>query len=307
MPSLLTSRAHCIMLGMRMLPSSISQMATLSTTSFAAAAAAAAALTVVSAAESCDVHPSQDGNSLQQATSHSQTANARESAANKPWGVLPFPTLPTWTTANLSSVFMGTCLCDASHQSQQQARPVGVRGLSQLPRTLMTPFPMTPEEKASGVGGDISRLLRWLEAAGATLNGLKILPSPGAGLTLHTGVAVKSSGMGGRMLRWLSGFSSSVEAVLASFPAATTLNVATISLQPITGPVIKEAFMKGVVDERLAVVVFLMLERQKGERSPWAPYINLLPREFSTPIFFTEAEMAELRGTHLEAAAGDKS
>jgi len=168
------------------------------------------------------------------------------------------------------------------------------------------PFPMTPEEKAGGLAGDLSRLRRWLEAAGVNLGGATITAVPGQGMALVQGGSAEASGGWGlsRLWSWLSGVGASngSDQVLASFPASAAITAATAVQDPVVGPRYRELLEAGKLDERAAIIMFLMLERLKGERSHLAPWLNLLPREFSTPRYFTEDEMKELKGTTLERA-----
>lgn len=43
----------------------------------------------------------------------------------------------------------------------------------------------------------------------------------------------------------------------------------------------------------------MLYEYLQGEKSRWKPYFDVLPQVFDTPIFWTEAELEELKGTCL--------
>ena len=58
----------------------------------------------------------------------------------------------------------------------------------------------------------------------------------------------------------------------------------------------------GVADERALVMLFLTVERAKGGTSFWAPWLDALPRTFSTPLYFSDAHMRLLAGTNLARA-----
>ena len=44
------------------------------------------------------------------------------------------------------------------------------------------------------------------------------------------------------------------------------------------------------------LILCMMYESQK-ENSLWKPYFDILPRNFDTPMFWNEEELAELEGT----------
>jgi len=60
------------------------------------------------------------------------------------------------------------------------------------------------------------------------------------------------------------------------------------------------------IDQQLAVMLHLMMERARGVESHLQPYIALLPASFTTPVFYTEKELALLHGTALFEATRAK-
>lgn len=49
--------------------------------------------------------------------------------------------------------------------------------------------------------------------------------------------------------------------------------------------------------------LFLLAECLRGDESPWAPYLRVLPRSFAdVPVFWPDADIASLEGTGLAAA-----
>lgn len=53
-------------------------------------------------------------------------------------------------------------------------------------------------------------------------------------------------------------------------------------------------------ENNILLYLFLVHERfVKGENSFWSPYLELLPTQFETSIFFTDEELSELKGTNL--------
>lgn len=102
---------------------------------------------------------------------HHQTLNGWQSVGRE-------VSLPLWVRACVGSVLVSTAYCEASSQ-HRQSPPISQLP-PELPRALLRPFPMTVEEKAAGLGGDIARLHRWLKATGASLAGMTISPVAGA-------------------------------------------------------------------------------------------------------------------------------
>lgn len=43
----------------------------------------------------------------------------------------------------------------------------------------------------------------------------------------------------------------------------------------------------------------MLYEYLQGENSRWKPYFDVLPQNFDTPLFWTDAELTELKGTCL--------
>ena len=111
----------------------------------------------------------------------------------------------------------------------------------------------------------------------------------------------------------------------------TPLTLAITPMSVLQNPEFGEAYGKlfeeGEVDDRLLVILFLMVERLRGSCSVWAPYstmpckeiyfcilrckggihsfltcfryFDVLPTSFGTPLWFTEKEIQEIKGTNL--------
>lgn len=56
---------------------------------------------------------------------------------------------------------------------------------------------------------------------------------------------------------------------------------------------------EGEVDDRMLMLLFLLIERARGQSSFWAPYLDIMPSKFGTPLCYSEEELLELKGTHL--------
>lgn len=163
---------------------------------------------------------------------------------------------------------------------------------------------MTHDEVSGGLSGDKARLKRWLAATGSDISGLDIGASPagpGAGLSLtRSHDAAVAGGWLSRAWHWLRPASDDV--TIAAFPLVTTVSAATATQHPLLGPDFQRLLQEGALDDRAAVMLLLLIERKREERSPLAPWLNLLPRDFGTPLHFEEEELNELRGTTLHAA-----
>ncbi|XP_068183297.1 SET domain-containing protein 4 isoform X2 [Antennarius striatus] len=89
--------------------------------------------------------------------------------------------------------------------------------------------------------------------------------------------------------------------ILISLPESCLLTTATV-LDSYLGPYIKS--WKPRPSPSLALCVFLVCERHRGEASDWFPYIEVLPTSYTCPAYFTDDVMAVLpisvRGRALE-------
>ncbi|CAN4125770.1 unnamed protein product [Withania somnifera] len=60
-------------------------------------------------------------------------------------------------------------------------------------------------------------------------------------------------------------------------------------------------FEEGEVDDRLLITLFLTVEHLR-KNSSWKPYFDMLPTTFGNPLWFSEDELLELKGTTLYRA-----
>ncbi|XP_020112116.1 fructose-bisphosphate aldolase-lysine N-methyltransferase, chloroplastic [Ananas comosus] len=49
----------------------------------------------------------------------------------------------------------------------------------------------------------------------------------------------------------------------------------------------------------VAISLFLLREKAMGDASPWRPYLDILPRQTDSTIFWSEEELLEIQGTQL--------
>ncbi|XP_047947699.1 uncharacterized protein LOC125193832 isoform X3 [Salvia hispanica] len=70
---------------------------------------------------------------------------------------------------------------------------------------------------------------------------------------------------------------------------------------PLIGPACRSMFEEGEVDDRFLVMVFLTVERLR-KNSTWKPYLDMLPTEFGSTLWFSDDDLLELKGTTLYRA-----
>ncbi|ONI22833.1 hypothetical protein PRUPE_2G153600 [Prunus persica] len=70
---------------------------------------------------------------------------------------------------------------------------------------------------------------------------------------------------------------------------------------PLLGPECRAMFEEGDVDDRFLMILFLTVERVR-KNSSWKPYLDMLPTTFGNPLWFTDDELLELKGTTLYRA-----
>ncbi|PNH11104.1 hypothetical protein TSOC_002092 [Tetrabaena socialis] len=175
--------------------------------------------------------------------------------------------------------------------------------------------PPAPPPAESAEVTALSKLHEWLRAKGADVPRVQIQRSqagPGAGLGVFATATVHSPRPGASWWSWLwpgraGGGSQREPVALASFPLAAAITVRTACEDPVLGEQFSWMLDKQLLDERTAVMVYLLIERLRGDRSRFAPWIESLPRSFDVPVTFSDSELAELRGTTLHRATATVS
>jgi|TARA_B110000003_G_scaffold263085_1_gene286376 hypothetical protein len=141
------------------------------------------------------------------------------------------------------------------------------------------------------------RLRRWAETHGATFARSDVRDGgarEGAG-AFHRENDGESIAPRGLRLR-------KRERALMTIPDAAVVNWNTAAAHPTLGSTFESLLRRGVVDERLAVMCFFMIERRRGEESAWKEYIDSLPRAYDAPLSFSDEELErELSGTTVYA------
>ncbi|KAK6162439.1 hypothetical protein DH2020_002280 [Rehmannia glutinosa] len=125
--------------------------------------------------------------------------------------------------------------------------------------------------------------LQWLKVNGAELRGCKIKycsSSKGFGIFSSNDVP---------------------DGVLLVVPLDLAITPMRVLEDPLIGPECRSMFEEGEVDDRFLIMLFLTVERLR-KNSSWKPYLDMLPTEFGNPLWFTDDELIELKGTTLHRA-----
>lgn len=91
------------------------------------------------------------------------------------------------------------------------------------------------------------------------------------------------------------------DGVLLVVPLDLAITPMRVLQDPLIGPECRSMFEEGEVDDRFLMILFLMLERLRNNSS-WKPYLDMLPKTFGNPLWFTDDELLELKGTTLYRA-----
>ncbi|KAH6620520.1 SET domain-containing protein RMS1 [Boeremia exigua] len=94
------------------------------------------------------------------------------------------------------------------------------------------------------------------------------------------------------------------DCTLFTIPRSAIINVETSELPKKLPKVFEAAFEEEEEDtEPLdpweSLILVLLYEYLQGDASRWKPYLDVLPTTFDTPMFWTDSELSELRGTVL--------
>ncbi|PIN16232.1 N-methyltransferase [Handroanthus impetiginosus] len=137
---------------------------------------------------------------------------------------------------------------------------------------------MGPEE------AKLELFLQWLKVNGAELRGCKIKycnSSKGFGIFASDDVP---------------------DGVLLVVPLDLAITPMRVLEDPLVGPECRSMFEEGEVDDRFLIMLFLTVERLR-KNSSWKPYLDMLPTEFGNPLWLTDDELLDLKGTTLHRAA----
>lgn len=125
--------------------------------------------------------------------------------------------------------------------------------------------------------------LQWLQLNGVEQRGCKIKycdSTKGFGLFLSTDVS---------------------DGLLLVVPLDLAITPMRVLQDPILGPECSAMLEDGEVDDRFLMILFLTIEHLR-KNSSWKPYLDMLPTTFGNPLWFTDDELLELKGTTLYRA-----
>ncbi|KAK8640438.1 hypothetical protein V6N13_008192 [Hibiscus sabdariffa] len=126
--------------------------------------------------------------------------------------------------------------------------------------------------------------LQWLQVNGAQFRGCKLKycdSTKGFGIYSSNG--------------------SPKDGVLLVVPLDLAITPMRVLQDPLIGAECRAMFEEGEVDDRFLMILFLTVERLR-KNSSWKPYLDMLPTTFGNPLWFTDDEVLELRGTTLYRA-----
>ncbi|KAK8557806.1 hypothetical protein V6N12_010030 [Hibiscus sabdariffa] len=151
--------------------------------------------------------------------------------------------------------------------------------ISQARAKRPSPSTMARTEEAK-----LDLFLQWLQVNGAQFRGCKLKycdSTKGFGIYSSNG--------------------SPKDGVLLVVPLDLAITPMRVLQDPLIGAECRAMFEEGEVDDRFLMILFLTVERLR-KNSSWKPYLDMLPTTFGNPLWFTDDEVLELRGTTLYRA-----
>ncbi|GLT62042.1 hypothetical protein SLA2020_347080 [Shorea laevis] len=129
----------------------------------------------------------------------------------------------------------------------------------------------------------LDRFHQWLQVNGVDLRGCKIK------------YCDSSKGFG------IYSAKDAPDGVLLVVPLELAITPMRVLQDPLLGPECRAMYEEGDVDDRFLMMLFLTVERLR-KNSTWKPYLDMLPTAFGNPLWFTDDELLELKGTNLYRA-----
>lgn len=122
----------------------------------------------------------------------------------------------------------------------------------------------------------IDNFTKWVTENGAEFNGCSIVEFKGYELGLKVNTNIPQSSL------------------VIAVPRKLMLSIETANNSELKHLIEKDQILKNMHNVTLAI--FLLLEKFK-EDSFWMPYIHILPKTYTTVLYFTPEELEELRGS----------
>ncbi|XP_075233927.1 SET domain containing 3 [Lycorma delicatula] len=140
-----------------------------------------------------------------------------------------------------------------------------------IEKEMMVPLPNRDQEAQDA-------FITWLESNGAQINGVGIANFPGYEL----GIQAKRDLAEGEML--------------IGIPRKLMMTVDSVQCS-LLGPLLSGDTMVRHMPN-VALALLLLVERfRKDKESHWLPYLNMLPTQYTTVLYFTPQQLQELRGS----------
>ncbi|KAK9841855.1 hypothetical protein WJX81_007488 [Elliptochloris bilobata] len=150
----------------------------------------------------------------------------------------------------------------------------------------------------------LAELRGWLQRQGADVVAIDFAPCQGAGVgVVATEAAMPRMRRGWSAWLWSWAGGGAQDAVLAAFPLSTALTGSTAAALPGGAGAKYAALLElGGCDERTLLMLLLVVERLRGEASPWAPWLAALPACVGSPLTYSDVQLSQLAGTSLHRA-----
>ncbi|XP_044255810.1 actin-histidine N-methyltransferase [Tribolium madens] len=126
------------------------------------------------------------------------------------------------------------------------------------------------------IGATVGNFMKWASENGAQLNGCSIEEFEGYGLGVKANVDIAESSL------------------VIAVPRKLMMSVENAKESILKDLIEKDKILGSMPNVTLAI--FLLLEKFKGD-SFWKPYIDILPKKYTTVLYFSIDELEELRGS----------
>ncbi|KAL6784072.1 hypothetical protein ACKKBG_A04680 [Auxenochlorella protothecoides x Auxenochlorella symbiontica] len=142
----------------------------------------------------------------------------------------------------------------------------------------------------------------WLQQAGGEVSGVEFRPAhqEASGMAVYANASLGArQGWGQWAAQKLRLPFAPQPVSLAAFPLSLALTGQSVAAR---SPCLAAGMDSGAVDERDAVILYLAAQRRLGPASQLHPWLRLLPKTFTTTLFWKDEEVEWLAGTTLHRA-----